>query len=275
MRTNILLLTLLAVAIPGAVRAQTFPQIPDSERILSQLEVKNFWVNRMPEPQEPGRLARGYDHLIVQYHQQVGERHRLIQAIRAGVHDRLAEVVKLRHNIRAYQLQGEELKAAPLKAELAKIEAVVQQEEDERANADRLERLIAATERLAAAIENNGGNLPADAEQMVAEIIPFERDRDDRRDLFTHLREEIALCQQPIIVHRRLGRSVAPAIDHRHGGTTSHIVPSTGGTRIRPSAPTGGSPAILPHPRPTTIMPRQPQVRPVPAPRQPQVRPAR
>lgn len=292
MRATFFLLALLVTA--ATARAQNFPQIPESQRVLSLLEVKNYWVNRLPRPTEPGRLDRGYKTLIVEYHQRVGERHRLIQAIQAGTYDRLAKVVMLRHNIQAFRLKGDDASAAELAAELAAIEAVVLREEQKRADADRLERLIAATERLVAAIENNGGNIPPEAQPMVDEIIPFERDRDGNRDIITHLRDEIALYRQPIIVHQR---------HHHTPGVSRHITSNRGTTghgttvQVRPSiSPSQGTShrsktgTSTSQPQVRTVTPRQPQVRqqpvrqqpvrqqpvrPVPAPRQPQVRPAR
>ena len=269
MRATISLLILLATA--TVAQAGQFPEIPESERVLSQQEVKNYWANRMPQPDEPSRLDRGYQSLIIHYHQQVGERHRLIKAIRAGKHDRLAKTVMLRHNIQAYVLKGDDAQVAKLGTELAEIEAVVQREEKERTNQDRLERLIAATERLAAAIENNGGQAPDDAGEMVAEIVPFERDRDGGRDLVYHVYQEIATCRLPIIA--------LPRIHHRHGPKAVHRRTGTsigtgvhGSTNIYPSTKRGVTRSST---RSTFGTSRQPQVRSVPAPRQPQVRQAR
>ena len=272
------LFSLLLVSLTAAAAsAATFPEIPASQRILSQQEVKNYWVNKMPTPAEPSRLARSYKTLIVNYHKQVGERHRLIQAIRAGKHDRLAKIVMLRHNIKAYTSMGKHAKAAALNNELIALETALAREAKERANADRLERLIAATERLAAAIENNGGVVPANAEQIVAEIVPFERDRNDRRDIIAHLHHEIALCRQPIIVHPRHGTNPhhhhTPGVSQRTSTRPRINKPIT----VRPSIGTAHRPS---NPTRTTTVPhqpqvRQPQVRQVPAPRQPQIKPAK
>jgi hypothetical protein len=286
-----------------AACALELPEIPDSARVLSVEEVKNYWVNKLPEPREPTLLKRDYQSLIVDYHRQVGERHRLIQAIRAGEYDDFAKIVMLWHNIQAYLLRGEDAKAEALSAELEELEAIAQREEAERANEDRLERLIAATERLAAAIENNGGIVP----DGVDELIPFERDADDDRSLLTYLYDEIAICRQPVIVHydRGQGRPDRPGGDDGSGsvhppnsypegdprGAAAReaqaklhprpsldlvppvVLPNPPGSEPIPTRPQPQSrPARAPAPSP---LPSQPAVRPVRAPAQPQVRPAR
>jgi len=272
MRATIFLFLLL-LGTAASARAQDFPAIPDSDRVLSQLEVKNFWINRLPEPAQPSRGEPSYQTLVVLYFQKVGERHRLIQAIRAGRHDRLARIAALRHNIQAYLLKGDAASASKLSAELAAIEAPILRQEKERADAERLERLIAANERLAAAIENNGGGLPdkdkADAQD--AAIVPFERVGDTRRRrtyvtpyYVSPYYGDISFYRQPLIVHQRHHHT--PGVSQRlttntNRGTTVHVHPSSG----HPSRVT----------RPAVATPRQPQVRPVQAPKQPQVRPAR
>jgi hypothetical protein len=242
MRARPLLLLLLLTALTAfPARAVTLPEVPDSLRILTRQEVKNYWVNQLPEPVEPSSLARGYQDLMVTYRHEVGERQQLILAIRVGKYEQRAEIVRLRHNILAYHRKGDDDKVFEFGEELAKLEAAEAQQAAQSAQADRLERLIAATERLAAAIEENGGALPADAD----EIIPFERDRDDRRDVATYLYEEIAICNRPFITryHHRYGSHVVPARPH-------HV----------------GRPITQPRP---SVFPQQPQVS------QPQVRPVR
>ncbi|MFT5857006.1 MAG: hypothetical protein ACI8XO_004264 [Verrucomicrobiales bacterium] len=260
---SILLLLLPAFFLLNA-SAQSLPEIPHSQRVISLEEVKNYWVNHLPEPREPSRLAREYYRLNVQYHQQVGARHRLIQAISAGKQDAYAKLVMLRHNVVAYRLKGQDDQVLALSEELEKLEAIVAKEKAENEQAERLERLIAATERLAAAIEKNGANLPQDAQQIVEEIVPFERDRNDHRSVITHLHDEIAICNQyPIIIHRRpTSQPYCPPV---HWPVATPVC-ETPTIVIRPSRP--------------SIHPRQPQVRPVIAPRQPsvpqpRVRPAR
>ena len=276
-----LMIVTATILIPSAP-AQELPEIPDSLRILSIQEVKNYWVNRMPEPREPSRLKRGYGGLIVDYHRQVGERYRLIQAIRAGEYDGYARIIMLRHNLQVYLLKGDDAQVTALDAELAELEAAAQREEAERANQDRLERLIAATERLAAAIENNGGQVPAGAD----EIIPFERDQDDDRSLLTYLYDEIAICRQPLVIPYQHGQDHPahpyPEEDPRGGDGRGNLQPRQF-QELRPQVvspsqpgsepiPPRSQPQVRPAPSP---MPSQPQVRPVPAPLQPQVRPAR
>ena len=281
-----IILVVAAVMISPA-RALSLPEIPDSLRILSTQEVKNYWVNKMPEPREPSRLAREYHTLIVEYHREVGERHRLIQEIRAGRYDGYARIIMLRHNLQAYLLMGDDVQVAAVRTELEELEAIAQREEAEAARADRLERLIAATERLAAAIENNGGVIPAGVDG----IVPFDRDEYDDRPLMTYLYDEIAICRQPVIIHH-------DSVDHRphhpdgvagHGGRRERapavVIPYTPGTRPTPGGvvtdpprsrpnPVRTHPQVRPGPKPSP-MPSQPQVRPARAPVQPQVRQAR
>ena len=283
-------LFMAAAAVISPAGAQDLPEIPDSLRILSVQEVKNYWVNRMPEAREPSSLARDYKRLIVEYHRQIGERHRLIQAIRAGRYDEYARIVMLRHNLQAYLLRGDDAQVAAVGAELDELEALARREEAEAANADRLERLIAATERLAAAIENNGGIVPAGAE----EIVPFDRDEYDDRSLMTYLYDEIAICRQPLVIHHLPGHN-RPHHPHHPDGGTAHggrpigvpevAVPLSPSTRPAPvvttpdpprsrPTPVRVRPQVSPGPKPGRL-PSQPQVRPVRAPMQPRVPQAR
>ncbi len=290
MRTLLLLSTLFTALFASAVASTLdFPEIPGSKRVITLEETKNYWVNMMPTPVEPRRLARDYQKLMVTYHQQVGERHRLIQAIRAGRHDKYAKIAMLRHNLQAYWLRGNKAMIAKAAAELDQLEGIAQADEDKRANAERLERLIAATERLAAAIEKNGGAIPANADQLVDDIVPFERDRNDRRSLITYLNDEIALCRQPIIAYRPHDHSHSThghSHSHRTATTShptktpayvhppgSHSTGSSGRHNIVPRQPQVQQPQVpQPQVRPAPAV--QPQARPIQV-RQPQIRPAR
>ena len=206
-----LFLLLSVFLITSQAGAMVLPEIPNSPRILTTEEVKNFWVNRMPVPSAPSQLRSDYARANVGYHRQIGERHRLVQEIRAGRLDKEAKMAMLRHNIVAYRMHGKNDELLALSAELDTLERAElkdqQQMELERqaemprltdAEADRLERLIAATERLAEAIENNGGVVPDNADDMVNEIIPFERDRDRGVSLISSLHREIGFFGSPI-----------------------------------------------------------------------------
>ena len=138
-----ILLTLFFVAVLAIPGRADMPLIPNSARIITLEEVKNYWVNRLPVPTQPSRLMRDHHKLIVHYHKEIGERHRLVQAIRAGKHDEEAKIVMLEHNIYAYLLKHDDAKVAELTAELGKLQAVAKREREKRAEADRIERLDA------------------------------------------------------------------------------------------------------------------------------------
>ncbi|WP_035606291.1 hypothetical protein [Haloferula sp. BvORR071] len=91
--------------------AAEFPNVPGSDRVLTTMEVKNFWVNHLhnqPLAPEPTRLhpekAEARSHEITR-------RRELIKAIRAGQHDLAARLVCLSHNVEAWTRQGDTGKA--------------------------------------------------------------------------------------------------------------------------------------------------------------------
>ena len=295
----IILTLLLSAAIVFQSSAVELPEIPKSERVLSLQEVKNFWVNKLPSPKEPSRLDRDYHKLIVSHHQQVGERHRLIQAIKAGKYDQLAKIVMLEHNITAYMLKKDNAKVTELSAELNQLTAAAQAEAEKRAEADRIERLIAATNRLAAAIENNGGFIPDDAHALADDIVPFDRIGDDHYGIVTYLHNQIGYCPQPLILHHgtyghghghghKKAKKSTPAYVHPpnsypkgdpRGKKAKENYPYNRPSYTPPKPTFPQRPGTTPLPakrqpsvRVTPATPRQPQVRPAPAPRQPQVR---
>ena len=185
---------LLMLLFANSAWAQDLPAIPDSDRILTQDEVKYFWINSLPVPQEPSRLARNYKGLMEAYYEQIRSRKAIIASIQSGEFDLLARIVMLRHNRTTYQLRGDREKAAALQERLDDLELVARQEEKNRAEADRQERLIAATTRLAEAIEKNGGVAPVN----VVEVI--EGDTSGYEAYIAHLNYELAKirnCPKP------------------------------------------------------------------------------
>ncbi len=115
MRHLLLLFTALGL-LPLA--ASDFPAIPDSTRILSREEVKNFWVNhlrRRPLPPRPNGLhperQRAWDQAIAQ-------RRSRIRAIRNGHHDTRAQLVRLEHNAEAWDRLGLPEQAKEVEARL-------------------------------------------------------------------------------------------------------------------------------------------------------------
>ena len=284
----------IAALLTTPAAAADMPEIPNSYRVITVEQVKNYWIAKLPRALQPSRLSRNYAQENSLYHQRVGERHRLIREIRAGRHDYQAKVVMLRHNIVAWRLRGDNDKVLELGEELEaleKAEAAKRQEQRARrvggdAEAERLERLIAATERLAAAIEENGGAIPDEAEEMVQEIVPFERNRDrgrhDRRAIIAHLHAEIERCRQPIIVHdsHSHGRGHSHTSSHRGSShrhdQQSHTTPSRPSRSQQQSKPSGRSqfvpvPAARPAPAPAPVQVKQPQTPAFRAPKQPQV----
>ena len=260
---SLLLLLLVSVAANlTTVSAQNFPHVPDNLQILDINQVKNYWVNMTPEPREPNLLNRDRASLMVAYPRQVGERHRFIQAIRAGTHDRLARLVMLRHNIQTYLLKGNDEMVAKLRAELAELEAEIAAEEEvaaaarrEQEEADRIERLIAATNRLAAALENNNGALPRDLVQEVHEIVPFEEDC----DIVPNIHRDIIGHRLPIIIDHGHGHNV-----HVHGNN-QHVRPNRVQQRRvdklpQTTTPPRRSPAQGGHRTPSRVQPTQPRV---------------
>jgi len=298
MRSSLLLILFTAAGL-SAASAQNFPHVPDNLRILDVNQVKNYWTNMTPEPREPNLLNRDHGSLMVDYHRKVGERHRFLQSIAAGKHDRQARLVMLRHNIQTYMLRGDDENVKKLRAELAALEAeiaaeqaVVAEAQREQDEVDRIERLIAATNRLAAALENNGGNLPRELVQEVQEIVPFEEDC----DIVPNIRRDIIGHRVPIIIddgrhihipdnrpqharprvqpNPREGKKIRPPSVHQPSRAPARSQPRTNPSR--PSQPAVRQPQV----QQPNVRPAQPAAKQQPAPRQPQVqqqkvRPAR
>lgn len=115
-------LPLFLVLACGWGRAESLPVLPPSTRVLTQQEVKNFWINtlrRKAVPDKPSSLRPGE---LSSWRAMIRRRGSLILAVRNGDYDTPARLVQLRHNIRAWREQGAEEEALAVEAELQKLE---------------------------------------------------------------------------------------------------------------------------------------------------------
>lgn len=97
------------------------PKIPQSERILTFQEVKNFWMNEIIHasfPREPSGL---YPREQAEWRNALRARNEKLRDIRCGLFDEEARIAQLRHNSHAWRLKGHEQQANLLDAELRKI----------------------------------------------------------------------------------------------------------------------------------------------------------
>ena len=91
--------------------AAEFPCVPGSDRVLSTLEVKNFWVNHLQNQPLASKPTRLHPEQEESRQREISRRQGLIQAIRSGQHDIAARLVCLSHNVEAWTRQGDEAKA--------------------------------------------------------------------------------------------------------------------------------------------------------------------
>ena len=129
-------------------RAQSFPSIPASDRVLTTQEVKNFWINktlRTPVPPKPTGL---HPHAQARWSARLRERHSFVEAIRSGQFDTKARLTKLEHNIQAWQTRDNEEKAREserdlreLREHLSRLETLRLQRKAARAQIDAAERV--------------------------------------------------------------------------------------------------------------------------------------
>lgn len=141
-------LPLLLVLASGWGRAESLPVLPPSTRVLSQQEVKNFWINtlrRKAVPDKPSSLRPGE---LAAWKGMIRRRGSLILAIRNGEHDTPARLVQLRHNIRAWREQGADAEALAVEAELQKLEEHLSRMRTLAAQRDAAEAQVDAAESL-------------------------------------------------------------------------------------------------------------------------------
>lgn len=98
--------------------AANFPVVPRSERVLSEEDVKDFWITRLRSmpfpPPEPGELEGESE-------RELARRKALTQEIREGLHDVAARLVSLNHNVEAWIRRGNLDEAARTEERLVRL----------------------------------------------------------------------------------------------------------------------------------------------------------
>lgn len=100
--------------------AADFPRVPPSDRVLSTMEVKDFWVNHLSsQPLAPP--TRLHPETEEARQREIERRDSLIAAIRNGQHDLAARLVSLSHNVEAWTRLGEDNKAYEAERQLLAV----------------------------------------------------------------------------------------------------------------------------------------------------------
>lgn len=101
--------------------AADFPVVPRSERLLTEADVKDFWIDRLQSmPPLPDRMAASPDAEIAEK-AEIARRDGLIEEIREGRHDVAARLVCLSHNVEAWSRQGNAGEAEKAEAGLLRL----------------------------------------------------------------------------------------------------------------------------------------------------------
>lgn len=100
--------------------AANFPVVPRSERVLSEEDVKDFWITRlrsMPFPPPASGELEGES----ERERELARRKALTREIREGLHDVAARLVSLSHNVEVWSRRGDEHAAARTEATLVRL----------------------------------------------------------------------------------------------------------------------------------------------------------
>lgn len=103
------------------VLAQLAP-IPESDRVLTQEEVKNYWINQIRNAPLGSRPLGLEPEKQKEWDSKVRGRKRQIAEIRGGGYDNQARLAQLKHNTVAWQRLGDSEKSGKAKQELMELE---------------------------------------------------------------------------------------------------------------------------------------------------------
>lgn len=130
--------------------AADFPTVPASDRVLSTLEVKDFWVSRLSSQALVPKPTRLYPEKEQVRQREIARRQNLIEAIRAGHHDLAARLVCLSHNVEAWTRLGEDSRAYEAERQLLMVREHVARIATLEAQREAAVKLGAAADRVGA-----------------------------------------------------------------------------------------------------------------------------
>ena len=113
---------LLLGCLGGRLAAQSLPTIPPSTRILTQEQVKNFWITSLQHQPIPPQPLGLHPERQSAWERSVVALDALIQSVRHGERDIDAKLVQLLHNAGAWHQLGNEKEAEAAEARLREIQ---------------------------------------------------------------------------------------------------------------------------------------------------------
>ena len=154
------LLLSLCACLPLA--AESLPRLPASDRVLTEAEVKNFWLNTIRQRPVPPTPSRLYPEHRQRRQHLIEERADLMHAIRGGSYDIEARLACLQHNVAAWKARGNPDKAWETEKQLLRLREHV-------AKLDTLQAQKAAAEKVSATADEVAA-LKAEIEQLRAQV---------------------------------------------------------------------------------------------------------
>ena len=117
----LLRLLLPLVFIGTRTHAGELPSLPISSRVLTEAEVKNYWVNTIRKRPVPPKPTRLHMDALGKWQADLNERVTMVESIRGGACDLEARLACLAHNTDAWELQGEPEKARKTEQRLLRL----------------------------------------------------------------------------------------------------------------------------------------------------------
>ena len=210
------------------VRAEdaTFLRMPPvGDRPLELEEVRNYWINSLPVPEEPRINTRGYVEAWRRYCDRLDRRRRLVEQISDGRFDAEAQRFALEHNREWSLRQGDRERAEALSREL---EVLLRFREERRASEERqvllsqLAKLEGEVERLRQELERLAKKPPVVEVKLTETPKPVPEAQVIERVVVTKD------CHHPHPTHEGQG---AKRVLSKEGGPSPLTQPFRAGTR--------------------------------------------
>lgn len=131
----------------GALAAAGLPAIPDSERVVTRQEVKNYWIHHIRHAPVASRPLGLEPEKQRAWDARMAARQARIRAILAGNHDLDARHAQLQHNLEAWRLQENAEEVAKVEAELQRLREHLARMAALKAEKERSERATEAERR--------------------------------------------------------------------------------------------------------------------------------
>ncbi|MEP4076817.1 hypothetical protein [Haloferula sp.] len=138
-------LLLLVCSLHGA----ELPAIPESNRVLTSDEVKNYWLNAIPKMELPAKGNGLHPEQQAKRERKIEQRKTLMREIKSGKYDVDAKLASLSHNVVAHTQLGETDKAKMSEERLYLLREHLSKLATLKAQRDIAEKLSEATDQIA------------------------------------------------------------------------------------------------------------------------------